>query len=187
MSDTQWPRFEVFQQEKPGQPHRSIGTVHAPDAEMALQNGRDLFVRRPECHSLWVVPAEAIFTKTAEELQQEPGWYAGKTAEGDRVERYLVFCKQSQRRAMAFVQHVGEVEAASADQAMAVAIAKFDDGRTFVWWVCPDRLVARSEEEDVASWFAPARDKSYRQPNQYRTVSMMQEIMRVDQQSPEEE
>jgi hypothetical protein len=41
-------RFEVFQQERPGRPHRNIGSVHAPDVEMALLNARDVFARRPE-------------------------------------------------------------------------------------------------------------------------------------------
>jgi ring-1,2-phenylacetyl-CoA epoxidase subunit PaaB len=69
MTDTQWRRFEVFVQEKVGEPYQNVGAVHAPDAEMALQNARDVFVRRPECVSLWVVPAEMIFAKTAQELE----------------------------------------------------------------------------------------------------------------------
>ena len=46
MTDTQWPLYEVFEQERPGQPHRNAGAVHAPDPELALQNARDVFVRR---------------------------------------------------------------------------------------------------------------------------------------------
>lgn len=72
MTDTQWPRFEVFQHNRPDGPHWNIGSVHAPDAEMALMNARDVFVRRPTCYSLWVVPAEAIFAMTDQELNENP-------------------------------------------------------------------------------------------------------------------
>jgi ring-1,2-phenylacetyl-CoA epoxidase subunit PaaB len=68
VSDTQWPRYEVFEQERPGQPHRNAGAVHAPDPEIALQNARDVFVRRPDSHSLWVAPADQILSRTAEEV-----------------------------------------------------------------------------------------------------------------------
>jgi ring-1,2-phenylacetyl-CoA epoxidase subunit PaaB len=153
---------------------------------MALLNGRDLFVRRPDCHSLWVAPAEAILAKTAEELQLNPGGHVEEPKTGASTEAYLVFQKRTQRRAIAYVQHVGEVEAASATQAMAAAIAKYNHGHPFVWWVCPERMVTRSQEKDIESMFAPAREKVYRKPNQYRTLSMMQAIMRSDRQSPEE-
>src|SRR5690606_36949825 len=72
--DTQWPRFEVFQQVRPDTPFHNVGSVHAPDAELALQNARDVFVRRPQTVTLWVVPADRILMKTREELAAEPGW-----------------------------------------------------------------------------------------------------------------
>ena len=36
---------------------RHVGSLHAPDAEMALRNARDLYTRRQEGVSIWVVPA----------------------------------------------------------------------------------------------------------------------------------
>jgi len=57
---TQWPLWEVFLQPADGSPHEHAGSVHAPDAEMALQNARDVYTRRGEAVSLWVVPAAAI-------------------------------------------------------------------------------------------------------------------------------
>ena len=56
----QWPLWEVFVQPKLGAPHEHAGSVHAPDAEMAIQNGRDVYSRRGEAVSIWVVPAGAI-------------------------------------------------------------------------------------------------------------------------------
>jgi ring-1,2-phenylacetyl-CoA epoxidase subunit PaaB len=71
MNDTQWPRYQVFLQEKQGEPHQDAGSVHAPDPEMALLNARDVFVRRPECVSLWVVEANRIYSRTAEGLKEQ--------------------------------------------------------------------------------------------------------------------
>lgn len=178
MSDTQWPLYEVFQQERPGKPLRSVGAVHAPDPEMALQNGRDIFVRRPDCHALWVAPADAIFAKTAEELELDSSWQEEEVDPDAPTETYHVFQKQSQRRAMGYVLHVGQIEARSAVQAMKQAVTQFSEGTPFVWWVCPEKAITRSSEQDVESMFAPARDKGYRLPNQYRTVSAMQKVRR---------
>jgi ring-1,2-phenylacetyl-CoA epoxidase subunit PaaB len=50
----------VFVRAKRGVSHVHAGTVHAPDAELALQNARDLFTRRSEGVSLWVVKSADI-------------------------------------------------------------------------------------------------------------------------------
>jgi ring-1,2-phenylacetyl-CoA epoxidase subunit PaaB len=51
---------EVFTQGEKGVPHEHAGSVHAADAEQALQNARDVYTRRGEAVSLWVVPSSAI-------------------------------------------------------------------------------------------------------------------------------
>ena len=66
--DTQWPLWEVFIQSKSGQPYKHAGSVHAPDGEMALENARDVYTRRNEGTSIWVVPASAIVASTPEEV-----------------------------------------------------------------------------------------------------------------------
>jgi len=55
-----WPLWEVFVRARRGVSHVHVGTVHAPDAELALQNARDLFTRRSEGVSLWVVRSSDI-------------------------------------------------------------------------------------------------------------------------------
>jgi ring-1,2-phenylacetyl-CoA epoxidase subunit PaaB len=60
MTDTQWRIFEVFHQQARGEPHVHVGSIHAPDAEMALLLAKEQYARRQACVSLWVVPAEAI-------------------------------------------------------------------------------------------------------------------------------
>ena len=173
MTDTQWLRYEVFEKERPDLPHRNAGSVHAPDDEMALENARDVFVRRPNCLSLWVAPSDQIFTKTVEELAADNSW---RNAPTGTSETYFIFNKQGQRNAETFVSHIGEVEASSPQEALSKALEKFSNENIFVWWVCPSRAITRSEDADAASMFQPARDKEYRQPNFYRVVTLMHEI-----------
>lgn len=52
--------WEVFVRARAGLHHQHVGSVHAVDAEMALANARDVFTRRGEAASLWVVPSSAI-------------------------------------------------------------------------------------------------------------------------------
>ena len=59
-SSANWPLWEVFVRARRGVSHVHAGTVHAPDAELALQHARDLFTRRSEGVSLWVVRATDI-------------------------------------------------------------------------------------------------------------------------------
>ncbi len=54
------PLWEVFVRAKRGVSHVHAGTVHAPDSELAMQNARDLFTRRSEGVSLWVVRSSDI-------------------------------------------------------------------------------------------------------------------------------
>jgi ring-1,2-phenylacetyl-CoA epoxidase subunit PaaB len=59
--------WEVFIQSKPGIPHKHAGSLHAPDAEMALMSARDVYTRRNEGASIWVVPSAAITASTEAE------------------------------------------------------------------------------------------------------------------------
>lgn len=172
--DTQWPRYEVFKQDAPGQPHQNVGTVHAPDPEIALLNARDVFGRRPSCYQLWVVPESAILTVTAEELNSESVQQtlddARSNSGAEPLKTWLVFQKTSQKRSMTFVTHVGELQASSPQQALAQAIGQFDRAEVWVWWVCPAEAVTASDPEVVDSWFTPANDKIYRQQSYYGNV-----------------
>ena len=55
-----WPMWEVFVRQRRGLSHVHFGSLHAPDAETALQNARDVYTRRMEGVSIWVVPSETI-------------------------------------------------------------------------------------------------------------------------------
>ena len=55
-----WPMWEVFVRQRRGLSHVHAGSLHAPDAETALLNARDVYTRRLEGVSVWVVPTAAI-------------------------------------------------------------------------------------------------------------------------------
>lgn len=58
--DTEFPAWEIFQQQRRGDPFEHVGSVHASDAEMALLMAKEQFARRGRCVQLWVVPSAAI-------------------------------------------------------------------------------------------------------------------------------
>ena len=60
ISRKEWPLWEVFVRSKSGLSHRHVGSVHASDAGLAIEAARDLYTRRQEGVSLWVVPSEQI-------------------------------------------------------------------------------------------------------------------------------
>ena len=62
-----WPLWEVFVRAKRGLSHTHVGSLHAPDAALALHNARDLYTRRQEGVSIWVVPASAITASSPQE------------------------------------------------------------------------------------------------------------------------
>ena len=62
-----WPLWEVFVRARRGLSHVHAGSLHAPDAEMALQNARDTYARRGEAVSIWVVPSSAITASSPED------------------------------------------------------------------------------------------------------------------------
>jgi ring-1,2-phenylacetyl-CoA epoxidase subunit PaaB len=59
--------FEVFVRSKHGLNHKHVGSVHAADPAMAIENARDLYTRRNEGVSIWVVPSDAITATASDE------------------------------------------------------------------------------------------------------------------------
>ena len=56
----EWPLWEVFVRSKQGIEHKHCGSLHAADARQALQMARDVYTRRQEGVSIWVLPSAAI-------------------------------------------------------------------------------------------------------------------------------
>lgn len=85
--NSEWPIWEVFIRSKNGLEHRHAGSIHATDAVMALENARDVYTRRLEGVSLWVVPSKAIIASNPEQSGElfEPAQ--------DKVYRHPTFYK----------------------------------------------------------------------------------------------
>lgn len=61
--------FEVFVRPRAGLAYRHVGSVRAADAEMALQNARDVYTRRREGVGVWVAPSAAITASPPEDKE----------------------------------------------------------------------------------------------------------------------
>ncbi len=57
-----WITWEVFHQDKRGNHHEHQGSVHAPEAELALVFAKEQFGRRKKCVNIWVVRTDHVFT-----------------------------------------------------------------------------------------------------------------------------
>ena len=65
-----WPLFEVFIRSKAGLHHKHAGSLHAADAEMAIENARDVYTRRKEGVSIWVVESKYITASNPEDKDE---------------------------------------------------------------------------------------------------------------------
>ncbi|MBT3646840.1 MAG: 1,2-phenylacetyl-CoA epoxidase subunit B [Betaproteobacteria bacterium] len=86
MSKKNWPLWEVFVRSKAGLSHRHSGSLHAADAEMALEMARDVYTRRNEGVSIWVVESknvmasdpgdkESLFEPAKDKIYRHPTFY----------------------------------------------------------------------------------------------------------------
>jgi ring-1,2-phenylacetyl-CoA epoxidase subunit PaaB len=81
----EWPLWEVFIRSKQGLEHKHCGSLHAADARQALQMARDVYTRRQEGVSLWVVPSASI---TASEPDDKAEFFEPM---GDKIYRHPTF------------------------------------------------------------------------------------------------
>ena len=71
----------------PSLDHKHVGSLHAADAQMAIENARDVYTRRMEGVSIWVVQSKYIHATAPEE--------AGELFEPaeDKIYRHPTFYK----------------------------------------------------------------------------------------------
>jgi ring-1,2-phenylacetyl-CoA epoxidase subunit PaaB len=81
----EWPLWEVFVRSKQGLEHKHCGSLHASDAQHALQMARDVYTRRQEGVSIWVLPSNAI---TASEPDSKDSFF---DPAADKVYRHPTF------------------------------------------------------------------------------------------------
>ena len=82
---TEWPLWEIFIRSKQGLDHKHTGSLHAADAQMAIENARDVYTRRMEGVSIWAVESKYIHASRPDEAEQlyEPA--------NDKVYRHPTF------------------------------------------------------------------------------------------------
>lgn len=82
---SEWPLWEVFIRSKQGLDHKHVGSLHAADAAMAIENARDVYTRRQEGVSIWVVESKFIHASNPDEAESfyEPS--------NDKVYRHPTF------------------------------------------------------------------------------------------------
>ena len=61
MANKEWPLWEVFIRSKQGLSHKHVGSLRAADADMAIENARDVYTRRSEGVSIWVAESNNLF------------------------------------------------------------------------------------------------------------------------------
>ena len=81
----EWPLWEIFIRSKQGLDHKHVGSLHAADAAMAVENARDVYTRRQEGVSIWVVESRYIHASNPDEAESfyEPA--------NDKVYRHPTF------------------------------------------------------------------------------------------------
>lgn len=84
-SKNEWPLWEVFIRSKQGLDHKHVGSLHAADAKMAIENARDVYTRRQEGVSIWVVESKYIHATNPDdaEILYEPA--------NDKIYRHPTF------------------------------------------------------------------------------------------------
>jgi ring-1,2-phenylacetyl-CoA epoxidase subunit PaaB len=85
MTRTDWPLWEVFVRGRRGLNHVHVGSLHAPDSELALQHARDVYTRRNEGVSIWVVRSSDLVASSPDEQDE---FFAPS---GDKVYRHPTF------------------------------------------------------------------------------------------------
>jgi len=80
-----WPLWEVFIRSKQGLDHKHVGSLHAADAQMAIENARDVYTRRQEGVSIWVVESTYVHASNPDE---SPSFYDPMN---DKVYRHPTF------------------------------------------------------------------------------------------------
>src|SRR5215211_3900934 len=68
-SGGEWPLWEIFIRSKQGLDHKHVGSLHAADPQMAIENARDVYTRRQEGVSIWVVESKYIHATNPDEAE----------------------------------------------------------------------------------------------------------------------
>jgi len=150
-----------------------VGSIHAPDSELALLNARDVFARRPGYMAMWVVPASSIYWKTREEISQDAGETSRVFVDG-QPQPYHVFGKFKHAGTH---EWIATITAASPAIALSASMHSLSGRRSpLSWCVYPDSAATKSDPSAAGSFFEPALEKTFRMSTDFRTVTAMRSL-----------
>jgi ring-1,2-phenylacetyl-CoA epoxidase subunit PaaB len=96
-----WQTYEVFHQAKKGDRHIHVGSLHAPNHDMAVILAKEQFARRYKCVNIWVVKTSDVYTTGNEDeniFETNPGKIY-REASGykvmDRINKFKLERKES--------------------------------------------------------------------------------------------
>lgn len=79
----QWQNYEVFQQQNRGEQHIHVGSLHAPNPEMAIILAKEQFGRREQCANLWVVKSGDVHATSYDDADMFEHAFDKSYREGD--------------------------------------------------------------------------------------------------------
>lgn len=171
----QFETFEVFVQPKQGKPFQHEGAIHAPNLEMAYIFAKENFTRRFTCTSLFVVETRNVYVSAMTEgMENIYDVLTQKTfPQGENIP-YEIF--HLMKRGKQHV-HVGCVEAASPDEAMAAARKQFDKGAVvFNIWAVPKKDIRYTSSDEADLWLT-LPEKKFRDATDYKGGQKLKEFL----------
>ncbi|MTI22760.1 phenylacetic acid degradation b [Fulvivirga sp. RKSG066] len=148
----QFGTFEVFVQLKEGKQYKHEGAVHAPNRDMAFIFAKEQFSRRLMCSGLFVVDTRNVFvteyTEDTVNVYEKVADNADAQGEAQEFEFFHLMKRGKQH------EHIGSIEAQSAEQALVMAKSEFinSDKPIYNVWVVKTNDILFSSEEDKVIW-----------------------------------
>jgi ring-1,2-phenylacetyl-CoA epoxidase subunit PaaB len=168
MNRGQWPVYQVFERLAPDKPMRASGSVHAVDAETALENAWAVYGRRPNGVSFCVVPRSEIVTKPREEFAQIAPSSQGAA---DSRQTFCVFRRKGEKL---LYEQGRSVVAANAGEAMTLAVSEAGD--CFAIWVFPAASMTSSASVSADCPNTSQPHKWFRDHKSFPVFAMLREI-----------
>lgn len=170
----QFGTFEVFVEAKEGKPFQHEGAVHAPNLELAYVLAKETFTRRFTCSSIFVTETRDVFVSPMTEGNINVyDLIATKPSSGTH-DTYEIF--HLAKRGKQHV-HVGNVSAASAEEAMSAAKEKYNTGKVVynIWAVRTD-AIRFTQPEDKEIWNT-LPEKKFRDAADYKGGDKLKEFL----------
>ena len=161
-------------QPKEGKPFQHEGVVHAPNIEMAYVLAKETFTRRFTCSSLYVVDTRTVFVSPLTEGDHNAYDLIPEVVESGARKSFEVY--HLPKRGKQHV-HVGRVQAATPQQAMAEAKKQFNTGKTIynIWTIATEAIRFTTQEEQELWITLP--EKKFRDASDYKGGDKLKEFL----------